>query len=58
MIIGPGGSGKSTLAIKIGEITGLPVYHLDALNWKAGWIATPDNEWDHLQRELIRRMDY
>jgi adenylate kinase family enzyme len=52
-IVGCGGSGKSTLARKLGEVTGLPVYHLDALYWKPGWVATPNEEWDRLQTELI-----
>lgn len=33
MVIGCPGSGKSTLSIRLGGITGLPVYHLDRLNW-------------------------
>lgn len=38
MIIGGPGSGKSTLARKLGEITGLPVVHLDRLFWRPGWV--------------------
>jgi adenylate kinase family enzyme len=30
-IIGSAGSGKSTLARRLGEITGLPVVHIDTL---------------------------
>lgn len=37
MIIGQPGSGKSTLARLLGEITFLPVYHMDQIHWKAGW---------------------
>ncbi len=54
MLIGSGGSGKSTLARALGQITGLPVYHLDALHWKPGWIPTPNDEWDDLQEKLIK----
>lgn len=35
IIIGCPGSGKSTLARKLADITKLPLYHLDLLNWKA-----------------------
>ncbi|MEM9549540.1 MAG: AAA family ATPase [Pseudomonadota bacterium] len=39
MIVGGPGSGKSTLARALGDLTGLPVYHMDHLHWKAGWEA-------------------
>lgn len=44
-IIGPGGAGKSTLARRLGELTGIPVIHLDCEYWRPGWVATPDAEW-------------
>ena len=43
LIIGPCGAGKSTLARRLGTILGLPVIHLDALNWQPGWIMAPDD---------------
>ena len=43
LVIGSGGAGKSTLALRVGEITGLPVIHLDRLYWGPGW-AVPDRE--------------
>ncbi len=39
-ISGCGGTGKSTLARRLGKITGLPIYHLDSLYWKPGWVPT------------------
>lgn len=38
MIIGQPGSGKSTLAKLLGEITGLPVVHIDTIHWQTGWV--------------------
>lgn len=35
MVIGCPGGGKSTFAMALGEITKLPVYHLDMLSWNA-----------------------
>ena len=55
LVIGPGGSGKSTLAARIGERTGLPVIHLDALYWRAGWVPTPKDEWTRTVSELVTR---
>ena len=43
MVMGSSGSGKSTMATRLGEITGLPVVHLDRLSWNPGWVATPDD---------------
>jgi adenylate kinase family enzyme len=53
LIIGSGGAGKSTFASQLGERTGLPVVHLDALFWRAGWRETPREEWAARVEELI-----
>ena len=44
MIVGQPGSGKSTLARLIGERTELPVFHMDQIHWKPGWVerSRPD----------------
>jgi|LGVE01.1.fsa_nt_gb adenylate kinase family enzyme len=54
-IIGCSGSGKSTLSIKLNEIFEIPVYHLDTLYWKPNWVETPRDEWDELQKELVKK---
>lgn len=46
LIIGCSGAGKSTLARKLGEKTGLPILHLDALFWKPGWVESERREFD------------
>lgn len=51
--MGPGGAGKSVLARRMGERTGLPVIHLDAHYWSAGWVEPPREAWDRKVRELI-----
>jgi adenylate kinase family enzyme len=53
VLIGSGGSGKSTLARKLGEVLKIDVYHLDAILWKPGWVATPKNEQIAIQEKLI-----
>ena len=40
IIIGPCGSGKSTLARELAPLMGLPLIHMDQLNWNPGWIET------------------
>lgn len=54
-IVGCGGAGKSVLARKLGELTGIEVFHLDALLWRPGWVMTPKDEELALQQALIVR---
>ena len=44
VVLGVSASGKSTFARKLGEKTGLPVIHIDALMWKPGWNYIGDEE--------------
>ena len=42
MIIGPCGAGKSTLAFELERRLGLPLVHMDKLNWQPGWVDSQD----------------
>ena len=44
LIIGPCGAGKSTLAAELGRILDLPVFHMDQLNWRPGWVESSKDE--------------
>jgi Adenylate kinase and related kinases len=55
LVIGSGGAGKSAFAQRLGGRTGLPVIHLDARYWRAGWVPTPRDEWQDVVRELAAR---
>jgi adenylate kinase family enzyme len=44
LIIGPCGAGKSTLAGELGARLQLPVFHMDQLNWKPGWVESSEDE--------------
>lgn len=48
MIIGQAGSGKSTLARRLGEALDLPVFHIDRIHWKPGWVEREGKEKDLL----------
>lgn len=54
LVIGSAGAGKSTLAVKLDAKLNLPVIHLDAHFWHAGWVATPDAEWRKKVEALVQ----
>jgi adenylate kinase family enzyme len=39
LVVGPCGAGKSTLSFELARLTGLPLHHMDRLNWGPGWVA-------------------
>ena len=43
-VVGYSGSGKSTLARRLGERSGLPVLHLDTVQFLPGWQERPEDE--------------
>lgn len=45
LVIGSPGAGKSTLARELAGRTGLPLVHLDAEHWSAGWIEMEREAW-------------
>lgn len=49
VILGPCGAGKSTLSFTLAERLDLPLFHMDRLAWKPGWI---DSSRDELQVAL------
>lgn len=54
MIIGNCGAGKSRFAILLSKKLHIEVIHLDKLYWKEGWIRTPKDEWEKIQKKLVR----
>ena len=53
VVTGPAGAGKSKLASELGRRLRIRVVHLDTLFWKPGWVPTPPDEWDELQRREL-----
>lgn len=49
LILGPCGAGKSTLASTLARRLDLPLFHMDKLSWKPGWI---EGSHDELRRAL------
>lgn len=44
LVIGSPGAGKSTLSRSLAARTGLPLYHLDKLFWRPGWVERDRDE--------------
>ncbi|QEE15149.1 DNA topology modulation protein [Promethearchaeum syntrophicum] len=57
-IIGSAGSGKSTLALQIAKLIDLPLYHLDRLFWKPGWVETPKPEFSLIVEEVAKKKQW
>jgi adenylate kinase family enzyme len=53
LIIGSSGSGKSTFALRLSQMTGLEVIHLDRLFWHPNWVDTPDEEWQKKVEDIL-----
>jgi adenylate kinase family enzyme len=52
-VTGPAGAGKSQLAEDLGDALAIRVLHLDALFWKPGWVPTPQDEFEAMQRREV-----
>ncbi|HEY3324006.1 MAG TPA: DNA topology modulation protein [Planctomycetota bacterium] len=53
LILGCAGAGKSTLARQLGKALALPVFHLDAIFWKPGWVMTPADEEEIILQRIV-----
>jgi adenylate kinase family enzyme len=53
VVTGPVGAGKSRLAGELGRRLGIRVVHLDTLFWKPGWVATPPDRFEAVQRREL-----
>ena len=54
MIIGGSGSGKSTLARRLGNLTGIPVIHMDPMYYKPGWIMRPKDVYAQMSLDALK----
>jgi adenylate kinase family enzyme len=58
MLIGPGNAGKSTLAVELGNILGLPVYHLDRIFWLPNWVAKDRELFINEQKQIVAKENW
>lgn len=52
-VIGPCGAGKSVFSRRLGERTGLPVVHMDRLQWRPGWVEASRAELEAQLRQVL-----
>lgn len=53
LVVGPCGAGKSTFGFALAAVTGLPLFHMDKLNWKPGWVDSTDEELRARLKEVV-----
>jgi adenylate kinase family enzyme len=57
-VFGNAGGGKSTLARRVAAATRLPLYVIDEIQFRAGGVAVPHEEYLRIHSELVRREEW
>lgn len=57
-VFGNAGGGKSSLARKLAAATGLPLYSLDTIKYRAGGEEVPHEEYLSIHAELLTRSEW
>ena len=57
-VFGNTGGGKSTLSRKLSEMTNLPLYVLDKIQYKPGGVAVPYEEFKQNHAEIINKYEW
>src|SRR5262249_59604825 len=57
-VFGNAGGGKSTLARRLAELTQLPLYTLDLMQFRAGGEAVPHEDYLQAHAELLRQDEW
>ena len=52
-VFGNAGGGKSTLSKRLSEITGLPLYVLDKIQYQSGGIEVSQEDYKRLHQEIL-----
>ena len=57
-VFGNAGGGKSTIARRLAELTGLPLYVIDMMQFRAGGVKVPQHEFLRAHADLLRRDEW
>lgn len=52
-VFGNAGGGKSTLSKRLSDLTGLPLYILDKLQYQAGGAVVPHENFKRIHQEIL-----
>ncbi len=55
IILGSPGAGKSTFSFALAEKMGFPLYHLDQIFWRPGWVNIEKEEFDAAVAEVLKK---
>ncbi len=58
IILGSPGAGKSTFSFALAEKTGFPLYHLDKMFWREGWVSIEKEEFDTELMQILQRDEW
>lgn len=53
-VIGNAGGGKSTLCRALSDARGLPYFPVDKMQWRPGWVPTPEEDFNAAHDEIVR----
>lgn len=54
MVLGCSGAGKSTISFKLSDHFQLPIFHMDQLFWKSGWVESEREEWIAKHEKIMK----
>jgi adenylate kinase family enzyme len=57
-VFGNAGGGKSTLAGRLAELTRLPLHIVDMMQWRAGAVAVPHEQYLQAHADLLRQDEW
>lgn len=58
IVIGCPGSGKTTLSKALAEKTGLPLIHLDKIQWQGDWQCVRGEDFDRILRDELEKPEW
>src|SRR5262245_36397600 len=57
-VFGNAGGGKSAIARRLADLTGLPLYVIDMMQFRAGGVKVPQHEFLQAHTDLVRRDEW
>lgn len=55
LVVGPCGAGKSTFAKQLASLRGLPLWHMDRVHWRPGWVPIEEAAFAEEVQAIVER---